>query len=321
MTHEELSHHFRATRCLVTGGAGFIGSNLTRRLLACGARVTVLDNFVTGKRENLAAADSLTVVEGDLCSLPELPEIVSQSDYVFHLAAQVGNIKSIKDPEADVRTNVLGSVRLFHTCKSTAVKKVVYSSSSAIFGESAEIPIDEERPRTPESFYALSKLAGEQYALLSQSLWGLPAVCLRYFNVFGLPMENNEYTGVISIFFHRLQADEPLVIFGDGNQCRDFIYVSDVAQANLLAAKRGKPGRVYNIGSGKATTILQLAETMIELTGSDSEIVFADFRAGEVRKSLADVRRAKAELGFAPEFEIRRGLAAIWEKIRRSASA
>lgn len=315
MTHEELSEHFRGTRCLVTGGAGFIGSNLTRRLLACGARVTVIDNFATGKRENLAAADSLTIVEGDLCSLVELPEIVSGSDYIFHLAAQVGNIKSIADPVSDAQTNVLGSVRLFHTCKSTAVKKVVYSSSSAIFGESETIPIDEEQPRTPESFYALSKLAGEQYALLAQSLWGLPAVCLRYFNVFGLPMENNEYTGVISIFFHRLLVGRPLIVFGDGHQSRDFVYVSDVAQANLLAAQRGAPGRVYNIGSGEVTTILQLAETMIELTGRESEIVFEDFRAGEVRQSLADIRRARTELGFVPRVDIRRGLAEMWANI------
>ena len=307
-----------ADRYLITGGAGFIGSNLTRRLLAAGARVTVLDNFVTGRRRNLAAADALTVVEGDVCSLPELPEIVSESDYVFHLAAQVGNVKSIEDPEADARTNVSGSVRLLHLCKGTAVKKVVYASSSAIFGESEKVPVDEEASTAPASSYALSKLAGEQYALLARSLWGVPAVCLRYFNVYGLPMEDNEYTGVISIFFKRLQAGEPLLIFGDGHQTRDFVHVADVVQANLLAAQRATPGRVYNVGSGRGTSIRQLAETMIELTGKDSEIIFAAFRAGEVRDSLADVRRARTELGFAPEVELRQGLAEMWENVCRS---
>jgi len=321
MTSEDLSRHFRGTRCLVTGGAGFIGSNLTRALLAHGATVTVLDNFVTGKRENLTAAESLRVVEGDLCSFEELPEVVAESDYIFHLAAQVGNIKSIEKTEDDARTNVLGSVRLLRACRGSDVKKVVYSSSSAIFGEAKRIPIDEGHPHAPESFYALSKLTAERYSLLAASIWGVPAVCLRYFNVFGLPMEYNEYTGVISIFFNRLQAGEPLVIYGDGQQSRDFVYVSDVVQANLKAAMKGRPGGVYNVGSGESTTIVRLAETMIELTGGDSGVVFEDFRTGEVRRSLADVSHARTEFGFEPSYDLRQGLAEMWKGIRQGKAA
>ena len=322
MISDTLAHPFRGTRCLVTGGAGFIGCNLTRLLLNAGAHVTVLDNFAVGKRDHLPVpSDALTIIEGDLCSLETLPDLVNTADYVFHLAAQVGNIKSLEQTEQDAKTNVLGSVRLFRACRNTSVKKVVYSSSSAIFGEAQRIPIDEEHPGAPASFYALSKLTGENYALLAASLWGVPIISLRYFNVFGLPMEYNEYTGVISIFFNRLGAGEPLIIYGDGHQFRDFVYVADVVQANMRAAVTGRPGTVYNIGSGQASTIRQLAETMIEITGRKSKIMFENVRAGEVRESLADIRRAKAELSYAPVYDLRRGLAEMWEQISHTGRA
>jgi UDP-glucose 4-epimerase len=320
MTSDTLTDGFAGSRCLVTGGAGFIGSNLVRALLAAGAGVTVIDNFATGKREHLPAAEGLTVVEGDLGSLAELPEMVAAADFVFHLAAQVGNVKSIEETEQDARTNVLGSVRLLRACRGTAVRKLVYSSSSAIFGEAEKLPIDEDHPRAPASFYALSKLTAESYATLAASLWGVPAVSLRYFNVYGLPMENNEYTGVISIWYHRLLAGEPLVVYGDGGAVRDFVYVEDVVQANLAAALAGRPGRVYNVGSGRPTTIAELARTMIDLAGADVDVLFRDPRAGEVRDSLADVARAAAELGYAPAWDLRRGLAEMWRELAAEAS-
>lgn len=312
---------FAGTRCLVSGGAGFIGSNLVRALLEAGARVTVLDNFATGKREHLPSSEHLSVVTADLASFDGLPELLAETSYVFHLAAQVGNVKSLEATETDARTNILGSVRLFEACRHADVRKVVYSSSSAIFGEAERIPIDEDHPRRPASFYALSKLTAENYASLAASLWGMPAVSLRYFNVFGMPMEENEYTGVISIFFTRLQAEQPLVIYGDGEQFRDFVYVRDVVQANLLAAAMGEPGRVYNIGTGHPTTIRGLAETMRELTGRKTEILLRDFRAAEVRRSLADIRRARAELGFEPDYDVRKGLAEIWASMPAPESA
>jgi UDP-glucose 4-epimerase len=320
MTSDALPDGFSGSRCLVTGGAGFIGSNLVRALLAAGAGVTVIDNFATGKREHLPAAEGLTVVDGDLCSLAELPETAAAADFVFHLAAQVGNVKSIEETEQDARTNVLGSLRLLRACRGTALRKLVYSSSSAIFGEAERLPIDEDHPRAPASFYALSKLTAESYATLAASLWGVPAVSLRYFNVYGLPMESNEYTGVISIWFHRLLAGKPLVVYGDGGAVRDFVYVADVVQANLAAALSGVPGRVYNVGSGRPTTIAELARTMIDLAGAGVDVLYRGPRAGEVRDSLADVARAAAELGYAPAWDLRRGLAEMWRELAAEAS-
>lgn len=314
---DDLAVRFDDANCLVTGGAGFIGSNLVRELLDMGARVTVLDNLLTGKRENLPDHERLRLIEDDLASYEGLDEVVDESSYVFHMAAMVGNIKSIEQPEEDARTNVMGSVRLYHSCrKASSSPKVVYSSSSAMFGEAQTIPIDEDHRQIPESFYALSKMAGEHYALLAHSLWQVPTVCLRYFNVYGLPMEYNEYTGVISIFFNRLQADEPLIIFGDGEQYRDFIYVGDIVQANLRAALLGGQGRVFNAGTGSKTSIRMLAETMIDVTGHDVPIEYKDFRAGEVRRSVADISRARQELDFEPRFDLHAGLEKMWQGIR-----
>ena len=169
-------------------------------------------------------------------------------------------------------------------------------------------PIDEDHPVRPASFYALSKLTGERYARLAADLLSVPAVCLRYFNVYGLPMELNEYTGVISIFIRRLQEGQPLVIYGDGTQVRDFVYVDDVVQANLLAAIKGGAGAVYNIGTGRGTTIRELATILMELTERHTPIEHGDFRAGEVRRSTADTSRAQRELGFTPQFDMRDGL-------------
>lgn len=318
MIPDSLARKFLESRCLVTGGAGFIGSNLTRTLLDLGADVTVIDNMSTGKRENLPSSEALTILEEDVVSYDGLEDVVEEKDFVFHVAAMVGNIKSIKQPVEDARTNVMGSVRLYDACRETNVRKVVYSSSSAMFGEAEVIPIDEDQPQVPESFYALSKMAGEHYALLARSLWGVPTVCLRYFNVYGLPMEYNEYTGVISIFFDRLQSDRSLTIYGDGEQYRDFVYVADIVQANLRAALLGEAGRVYNVGSGRKTTIRDLAETMIDLTGHEVEIHYEDFRAGEVRESLANIHRARTGLGFEPRYDLRTGLREMWMGIQSS---
>jgi UDP-glucose 4-epimerase len=317
---EDVVRAFPASRCLVTGGAGFIGSNLTRALLAAGCEVTVVDDFSTGKREHLPASDRLTLVEGDLCTLPELPALVASAEHIFHMAAQVGNVLSLAKPERDAETNVLGSVRLLTACRNAAagggtLRKLVYSSSSATFGEAERLPIDEAHPQVPASFYALSKLTAERYAVLAAGLWGVPAVCLRYFNVFGLPMEDSEYTGVISIFWKRLFAGEPLIIYGDGGQVRDFVHVGDVVRANLLAALYGHPGGVYNIGTGVATDVRQLAAAMLEVSGRDVAIEYRDARAGEVRRSLADISLARRELGYEPRFDLRRGLAEMWRSL------
>jgi UDP-glucose 4-epimerase len=308
MLPSELDSSFKAARCLVTGGAGFIGSNLTRTLLEYGAEVTVLDDFSTGRLEQLPVHPHLEVVEADLCRYEHLDEITSRMDYVFHLAAQVGNIKSIETPVRDAETNVVATVRLLDACRGSRIKRLVYSSSSAIFGEADRLPIDEDHAVRPASFYAVSKLTGERYVRLAAELLSIPTVSLRYFNVYGLPMEDNEYTGVISIFLRRLEHDQPLVIYGDGAQVRDFIYVDDVIQANLRAALKGRPGGVYNIGTGSGTTIRELATILMEVTSRSTPIEHADVRPGEVQRSTADISRARLELDFAPRYSVREGL-------------
>jgi UDP-glucose 4-epimerase len=319
MSLGDLQLTFDGARCLVTGGAGFIGSNLTRELLRLGATVTVVDNFSTGRREHLPVADGLRTIEADIARYDQLKAVAESSDYVFHLAACVGNVKSIAAPGVDAEANILGTVRLIEACRGTRVRRIVYSSSSAIFGEAEIMPIGEEHPQRPASFYALSKMTGERYMRLAADLFGLPTVCLRYFNVYGLPMEDNEYTGVISIFLQRLERGSPLTIYGDGRQVRDFVHVSDVVQANLRAARAGRTGGVYNIGTGTGTSITSLAELLAELTSRPASITYADFRAGEVRNSTADITRARAELGFAPAHSTRSGLAALVSALPSSA--
>jgi UDP-glucose 4-epimerase len=314
-TPEKVKGEIASSRCLVTGGAGFIGSNLTRTLLAAGARVTVLDNLSTGQRAHLPSSADLKLVEGDLASYAELGDLVHDIDYVFHLAAQVGNVKSIADPVGDASANVLGSVRLLQACRETRVRKIVYSGSSATFGEAQRLPIDERHPQNPVSPYALSKLTAERYMTIAAALWEAPAVTLRYFNVYGLPIERNEYTGVISIFFERLAAGQPLVIYGDGEQCRDFVFVRDVVQANVLAAVLGRGGDIYNIGTGVATTIRRLADAVMTATGRRAEVRLLPARAGEVQRSVADITHARAELAFAPAFSLAEGLQAMWKEL------
>ena len=296
-----------AARCLVTGGAGFIGSNLVRALAAAGASVTVLDDLSTGSPDNIADCD-VKFVRGSVVDSPQLRELVRGSDYVFHLAAQVGNVKSIEQPVSDAQSNIIGTVRVLEAARDSAVKKIVYSSSSAIFGEAERLPIDELHPQRPASFYALSKQTGEKYALLASSLWKVPAVCLRYFNVYGYPSEESDYSGVISIFFRRLSEGQPLIIYGDGEQSRDFVYVLDVVDALMRAATTGTPGEVYNIGTGKASTINDLAAATMDVAGRTVAIEKRDARAGEVRHSVADVTKAQRELGFQARWDLRAGL-------------
>lgn len=311
---------FAGSACLVTGGAGFIGSNLVRALAGEGAQVTVLDNLAAGRREHLHGLPA-KLVEDDVSRGASLADLAPRSDYIFHLAAQVGNIKSIQQTGVDAETNILGTVQALRACQGSAVRKFVYASSSAIFGETDRISIDEAHPQKPASFYALSKLTGEKYAVLAAELWSVAAVCLRFFNVYGLPMEANEYSGVIPIFLERLERRQPLLIYGDGRQVRDFVYVADVVQAIMLAALRGPMGSIYNVGTGQATTILTLANTLMEVTGIQAPIEYGDWRAGEVRRSLADISKARAELGYNPQYDLRRGLAELWRSHQRSAAA
>jgi UDP-glucose 4-epimerase len=297
---------------LVTGGAGFIGSNLVRALLDRGDDVIVIDDLSTGRREHLPESPQLTLIEADLATAPDLASVVARCELVFHLAAQVGTTPSIDDPVLDAGANVLGTVRLLDACRGSRVRKIVCSSSAATFGESEGTPIGEDHPQAPTSFYGLSKLAAERYAVLAASLLDLPTVSLRYFNVYGLPMAPSEYAGVITAFLDRLRLGQPLVIYGDGMQTRDFVHVRDVVAANLAAATAGTPGSVYNIGTGVATTVLALAELMSQLAGLAPRLEFQPARAGDVRDSVAAIDLARRALGYEPQYDLRRGLADLW---------
>jgi UDP-glucose 4-epimerase len=313
---DDVKSRFAGVRCLVTGGAGFIGSNLSRALVAAGATVTVLDDLSTGSLDNLADVH-VRVVRGGVADSPQLRELVRESDYVFHMAAQVGNVKSIEFPVSDAQSNIIGTVRLLDAARGSAVKRIVYSSSSAIFGEAERLPIDESHPQRPASFYALSKQTGEKYALLAASLWNVPAVCLRYFNVYGYPSEESDYSGVISIFFRRLGEGQPLLIYGDGQQSRDFVYVLDVVHALMRAAIAGTTGEVYNIGTGKASTIDDVAAGVMAATGKTAPIEKRESRAGEVRHSVADISKARRELGYEPQYDLRTGLREYWTRVQQ----
>lgn len=295
-------------RCLVTGGAGFIGSHLVEVLLGRGDQVIVLDNFSTGSRANLPESHLLEVVEGDVRDSVRVREQMRGVDIVFHMAAEVGNVKSLENPQFDASVNILGTINVLRAALDGGVGKVVYSSSAAIFGEAKSLPVDENHPTNPESFYAVSKLAGEKYALSFALLFKLSTICLRYFNVYGPRQGYSEYASVIPIFAERLSRGLPPLIYGDGEQTRDFVSVHDIVAANLLAAANGLAGHVFNIGSGLRTSVNTLAKEIEKAMGVDLPLVFEKPRQGEVRHSAADIRKAREMLGYSPAISLEDGL-------------
>lgn len=292
---------------IVTGGAGFIGSHIAEAL-ADRHEVVVIDDFSTGHPENLQGFD-VTLVEGSVADLPLLKEVFAGADGVFHEAAIASVPKSVADPLATHEANLTGTLDVLLAARDTGVRKVVLASSSAVYGESPELPKREGMLPEPLSPYAVSKLAGEHYAASFSRLYGLQTVCLRYFNVFGPRQDpSSPYSGVISIFADRILAGEPITIYGDGEQTRDFVYVADVVRANLRAMEGGAEG-VFNIACGRTTTLNALAETMMRAAGRTVEVGHAEARAGDIRHSCADIARAREVLGWAPEWGLEEGLA------------
>jgi len=303
-------------RALVTGGAGFIGSNLVRELVARGAQVTVLDNLSSGYRCNLDPFPSVRFVEGDVRDPSAVEAAVAGSGVVFHIAASVGNKRSIDDPVADAEVNLVGTINVLEAMRRSRVPKIVASSSAGIFGELKALPISEDHPLAPESPYGVSKLAEEKICLAYAGLYEMEAVCLRYFNVFGPNQRYDAYGNVIPIFAFKMLRDEQLTIFGDGEQTRDFVNVHDVVQANLKAAEASGVCGAFNIGSGTRITINRLVELMAEASGSDPDVVHGGPREGDVRDSLADISAARELLGYAPRIELSDGLAEYFEWAR-----
>lgn len=296
-------------RVLVTGGAGFIGSNVVRRLLGDGIHdVVVLDNLSSGYRENLQDLP-LRLVEGDIRDPGAVNEAMEGRDTVFHLAASVGNARSIARPLDDAQTNVLGTLTVLEGARRHGVRKVVYSSSAGIFGELKTLPIREDHPLDPDTPYGCTKLAGEKLCLAYARLYPMSCVCLRYFNVYGTGQRYDAYGNVIPIFVHLMLRDQPLTVFGDGEQTRDFVNVRDVALANLLAARAEGLSGAFNLGSGTRISINELVHLLERVSGTEVTVRFGPPREGDVRHSIADISAAQRAFGFRPTVTLEEGLA------------
>lgn len=300
-------------RYLVTGGAGFIGSHLVEGLLQKNHSVRVLDNFSTGKRENLTFAEGrldLEIIEGDIRDAETVTRALSGMDGAFHEAALVSVPASVERPELSFEINARGTFNVLEAARKTGVRRVVYASSAAVYGDSEKLPLVEPSTLRPLSPYGLDKLYGEQLGALYDSLYGQQMFALRYFNVFGPRQDaKSPYSGVISIFVDQLKSGRAPTIFGDGEQTRDFVYVEDVVEANLRAMSADYRGfRVFNVGCGRQTSLNQLFSELKQLINSSVIPDYAQPRPGDIRHSLSDISRITRELGYSPAFTISEGL-------------
>lgn len=293
-------------RILITGGAGFIGSHVVDAFLEAGHQVGVVDDLSAGHRERVPAG--VTFHQSDILD-PDLASIfaASRPEVVVHHAAQVSVPRSVADPRQDMQTNVLGTLAVLEAALVAGVGRLVYASSAAVYGNPVYLPLDETHPTRPISPYGLSKLVGEQYITLYGQQHGLSAVCLRYANVYGPRQDALGEAGVVTRFCQALAEGRPPVVFGTGEQSRDFVYVGDVARANVLAAEHGESG-VLNIGSGRPTSIRSLWSVMARLDGASVEIDRAAPPPGDIAHSWFDIRRASEILGWQPKMDLLSGL-------------
>ncbi|MDR1925579.1 MAG: SDR family NAD(P)-dependent oxidoreductase [Planctomycetaceae bacterium] len=295
-------------KVLVTGGAGFIGSNLSKQLLQEGHDVVILDNLLSGYRCNLDAIPKAKFIEGDIRDSNSVNKAIDGCEVVFHLAASVGNKRSIDFPIDDVEINVLGTLTILEAMRKHKVRKIIVSSSAGIFGELKTLPIKEDHPVEPDSPYGCTKLCEEKLSLAYAKLYEIEAVCLRYFNVYGLNQRFDAYGNVIPIFVFKLLKGESITVFGDGEQTRDFVNVKDVVQANIVSGlNRGVSG-AFNLGSGTRITINRLIEMIKSFINEPVVVKYRAERPGDVRHSLADVNALKKQLNFVPSITMEDGL-------------
>lgn len=290
-------------KILVTGGAGFIGSNLVDALVAEGNEVVVLDNLSSGKRENVNSKIKLVVkdIREDLNSLFEKEKF----DYVYHLAGQVAVRKSLEDPKGDADINIIGGLNLIDNCAKFEVKKIIFSSTGgALYSSDAQIPCDEDSKISPQSPYGLAKWTIENYLRIIKQIRGLNYVCLRYANVYGPRQDSKGEAGVIAIFLDKIKSGKELVIFGDGKQTRDFVYVQDVVQANLLALNLSG---TYNVGTEVKTDVNSIAQKMLKLIGTKTKIIHGEAIKGELRDSCLSSNKLRKE-GWKPSYSFDKGL-------------
>ncbi len=307
---------------LVTGGAGFIGSHLVDALLKVNARVRVFDDFSTGRQENLAHCQAkLESIEGDIREAEICRDACRDIQIVFHQAALGSVPRSLEDPATTIAVNVLGTANILAAACDAGVRRVVYASSSSVYGDSEKLPKREGAEGRPLSPYAASKRMAEQLAVVFFQCYGLPSVGLRYFNVYGPRQDpSGPYAAVIPRFFKACYSGDPMQIYGDGEQSRDFTYVADAVEANLLAARApdNACGSAYNVATGEQTTVTRLAKVISRLAGSArKEPVFEPPRAGDVRHSLADLELSREQMGYDPRYDLAKGLAASRDHYRR----
>jgi UDP-glucose 4-epimerase len=310
---------------LVTGGAGFIGSHTVDALLARGAKVWVMDDLSTGALLNLKAwkhDSKLHFTKASVTNRRTVDSLVRKVDAIMHLAAVVSPRVSMLRPELTARVNVKGTLNLLQAAVASGVHRFVYASSAAVYGNSERVPVPENAPLQPMSPYGASKLAAEKYCDVYCRTHGLETVSLRYFNVYGARQGSNPYSGVIAIFASKLRKGQRPIIYGDGNQTRDFIHVSDVIQANLLALEaKTRAGEVVNIGTGQQTTVRELFDLMAQLINPSTRPVLGPSRPGDIYRSCADISKAKNLLGFQPKISIRSGLSLLLEEPGYSTSS
>lgn len=299
-------------RCLVTGVAGFIGCSIAAALLARGESVRGVDNLLTGKRENLDGLEAMEFQEGDLSDAGACARACAGIDTIFHEAALASVPRSVEDPVSTHRNCVEATLNLLVAARQAGVRRVVYAGSSSAYGDTPTLPKQESMPPNPISPYAVAKLAGEHYMLAFARVYGLETVVLRYFNVFGPHQDpGSPYSGVLAVFCQRMLAGEQPIIYGDGQQSRDFTYIDNVVEANLLAAAAPADkvaGQMMNVATGSRITLNETFAILRELTGYRGEPAYAAPRAGDIRDSLADIRRAEELLGYRTRIDFREGL-------------
>ncbi len=299
------------SKALVTGGAGFIGSHLVDELVRQGCRVTVLDNLSGGHLRNLeAAASRINFIQGDIRDLESVVRASEGCEAVFHQAAVVSVTKTVEDPLESAQVNEIGTLNVLEAARRSGVSRIVLASSSAVYGDDPRLPKTETMTPGPLSPYAVQKLSNEYYARLYHRLYGLPAACLRYFNVFGPRQDpSSPYSGVISIFMTRASQNRAPAIYGDGRQTRDFVFVGDVVRANLLAASRAAAvGEVFNIGTGRVIAIDALWQSIARIGGCRVSAEYREPRPGDIMHSRADIEKARQHLGFEPKMSLEEGL-------------
>lgn len=307
-------------RSLVIGGAGFIGSNLVDRLMSDGGYVRVLDDFSNGSRKNLSrwtGNDRFDLVNGDMRHRETVANSLKEIDVIYLQAAKVSIPLSVENPHLVLDVNVMGSTVVLEEARKADTERIVVASSSSVYGNTPTLPKTEEMPINPISPYGVSKLAQENLAMAFVHTYGMNISALRYFNAYGPRQRSGHYAGVIQIYITRALENKSLPIFGDGHQTRDFTYIDDIVEANILAAnsKRAK-GQVFNVGYGNRVSINQLADIIISMTGSLSKKEYGPPRKGDVRDNLAGVARIRGELGFTPKWDIERGISKTIEWIK-----